>query len=103
MSPFVEALVGPAVHDGDDVLDVACGTGFATRAAAHAAGPSGKITGSDLNPSMVAMARSIRGQTPTEIDWHEASALDLPFSDRSFDSVISQQGIQFFPEVEAGG
>jgi len=102
MAPFVAALVAAGVKMGDDVLDVACGTGFATRAASNATGPSGSVIGSDLNPSMLAMARSVEEDTPTTIDWHEASALDLPFSDHRFGSVSCQQGIQFFPDVAAG-
>jgi SAM-dependent methyltransferase len=46
MAPFVERLVDSAVGDGD-VLDVACGTGFATRAARAETG--GRVAGLDLN------------------------------------------------------
>ena len=43
MAPFVEALVTRTVSAGSSVLDVACGTGFATRAAAAVAGPGARI------------------------------------------------------------
>ena len=49
MAPFVRTLVATAVQSGDDVLDVACGTGFATRAAAMAVGSGGTVVGSDLS------------------------------------------------------
>lgn len=102
MAPFVEALISAVVRPGDAVLDVACGTGFATRAAARATGPSGLVVGADLNPAMIGMARTVSAGNESEIAWHEASALDLPFGDDEFDVVVSQQGIQFFPDVGEG-
>lgn len=102
MAPFVEALVSASVSRGDSVLDVACGTGFAARAAAAIAGPSGCVVGSDINGSMLAAAESSSGNGGIEIAWRQASALDLPFADREFDTVICQQGVQFFPDVTAG-
>lgn len=102
MAPFVDAMVAASVNPGDSVLDVACGTGFATRSAARVAGPSGRVVGSDVNPGMVAMARSVPWEVKPAISWTEASALDLPFADEEFDSVICQQGAQFFPDVSTG-
>ena len=102
MAPFVEALVGATVVAGDAVLDVACGTGFATRAAAAIAGPAARVEGSDINPSMLATARSVADESGAQLIWSEASALDLPFGDGEFDAVICQQGLQFFPDPAAG-
>lgn len=102
MAPFVEAMVTACVTEGDAVLDVACGTGFATRSAARIVGSGGRVVGSDINAGMVAMARSVPGELGTEISWYEASALDLPFADDEFDAVICQQGAQFFPDVPSG-
>ncbi len=102
MAPFVEALVGAAVSPKDTILDVACGTGFAARAASIIAGPDGRVVGSDLNPGMVAMAQSLPHSGGCKITWQQASAIELPFGDGTFDAVVSQQGIQFFPDVPAG-
>lgn len=102
MAPFVDAMVAASVRHGDAVLDVACGTGFAARSAALVVGPSGRVVGSDINSGMVAMARSVPWELGSEISWHEASAMDLPFDDDEFDTVICQQGAQFFPDVSAG-
>ncbi|RLE15559.1 MAG: methyltransferase [Actinobacteria bacterium] len=102
MQPFVDTVVAAAVRSGDAVVDVACGTGFATRAAAAATGHSGRAVGIDLNSAMVETARTVADPSDLEISWHEASALDLPFGNGEFDAVISQQGIQFFPDVAAG-
>lgn len=98
MDPFVEAMVGAVVSPGDDVLDVACGTGIATRAAASVVGPSGSVVGSDINAAMVAFARQASGNAWPQIGWEEASAHELPFDDNCFDTVICQQGLQFFPD-----
>lgn len=81
-----------AVRSGDRVLDVACGTGVLTRAAAETAGPVGAVTGLDRNPGMLAVARRL---SPA-IAWREGSAESLPFADQSFDVVLCQFGLMFF-------
>lgn len=102
MAPFVQSVVQAAVRQGDRVLDVASGTGFAARAASVIAGSEGYVVGSDVNPEMVAMARSVPHEENPKIEWCQASALALPFDDDDFDAVICQQGIQFFPDIPAG-
>lgn len=102
MEPFVDALVSTTVSAGDAVLDVACGTGFATRAAAVVAGPGARVEGLDINPAMLAQARSVAESSGARLNWCEASALDLPFADHEFDAVICQQGFQFFPDPAVG-
>jgi ubiquinone/menaquinone biosynthesis C-methylase UbiE len=102
MKPFAQALVSAVIRPGDSVLDLACGTGIATRIARTAAGPGARIVGSDINRSMLEFARNVSEQRGDGIRWKEASAIDLPFSDAEFDSVICQQGVQFFPDPSAG-
>jgi SAM-dependent methyltransferase len=102
MAPFVEALVAATVTSGQSVLDVACGTGFATRAAAAVAGRDARVEGLDLNPAMVAHAQAVPDKSGAQLRWTQASALDLPYEDDLFDSVICQQGLQFFPDPTAG-
>ena len=102
MTPFVDALVAATVAEGHSVLDVACGTGFASRAALTVAGRAGRVHGCDVNPAMLAQARSISGPAEGGISWREASALDLPYDSSQFDAVICQQGLQFFPDPAAG-
>jgi ubiquinone/menaquinone biosynthesis C-methylase UbiE len=97
MRPFVEALVARAeLAPGMSVLDVACGTGFVARRAIEAVGVSGQVVGLDLNPVMIAMAQGT--PAPGDIQWIEASALDMPVADAGFDAVLCQQGIQFMPD-----
>lgn len=96
--PLADALVDiAAVRPGQRVLDVACGTGIAARVAAGRVGHDGSVAGADINPGMLAVARSTpAGAMP--ISWHEAAADALPFPDGAFDLVLCQLGLQFFPD-----
>lgn len=102
---FVPALFAPAaailadvagIGPGDRVLDVACGTGALAREAVRRAGPTGKVVGLDLNPGMLEVAR----RTAPRIDWRQGDACSLPFPDGSFDRVLSQYALMFFPDRE---
>ncbi|MBW4934834.1 class I SAM-dependent methyltransferase [Marinobacter sp. F4206] len=81
------------VHTGQDVLDVACGTGILARAIARQYEGLGSVTGLDLNPDMLAVAQS---RAPG-IDWRQGDAESLPFQNQSFDVVVSQFGLMLFP------
>jgi len=69
-----------------------------TRAAAKRVGPTGHVVGVDLNPGMIAVARSGPATDGASIEWFERSALDLQLDNASFDVVLCQQGLQFFPD-----
>lgn len=100
MAPFVVALLDAArIGRGEAVLDVACGTGFAARAAAARVSPGGRVAAADLNPGMLAVGAAEAGDLP--ITWHQAPADQLPFADGEFDAVVCQQGLQFFPDLPA--
>lgn len=81
---------------GEAVLDVACGTGVVARLAAKRVA-QGQVTGLDLNAGMLAVARSVTNNG-APINWIEGSALDLPLPSDSFDVVLCQLGLQFFPD-----
>lgn len=98
--PWGRELLGElAVQAGEAVLDVACGPGSVTRLAAAQTGPTGRVTGCDLSPAMLAIAIG-RGPVPNgaAIDYLEAPADRLPVPDGSFDAATCQQGLQFFPD-----
>jgi ubiquinone/menaquinone biosynthesis C-methylase UbiE len=98
-TPWATDLVARLpLHAGEHVLDVACGTGSVTRLAAHRVSPGGTVTGLDLNPGMLAVARSLPHAPDVRIDWREGSAMALPFSNALFNVVLCQQGLQFFPD-----
>jgi len=84
------------LRGGEDVLDVACGTGVVARLAASKVA-SGHVTGLDLNAGMLAVARGVLNEGAA-VDWMEGSALDLPFPSGRFDAVLCQLGLQFFPD-----
>jgi len=97
LGPWAPSLVDAAsVSSGDRVLDIACGTGVVTRVAAQRAGKAARVVGLDLNPGMLAVARSLPALAAVE--WLQRSALDLGLPDASFDVVLCQQGLQFFPD-----
>jgi ubiquinone/menaquinone biosynthesis C-methylase UbiE len=92
-----ELLRTAALQPGTRVLDVACGTGVVTRAAAELIAPTGSVTGIDLAPDMIEVARSIpAGGAP--IAWQAADAASLPLPDRSYDVVLCQMGLMFMED-----
>lgn len=92
----VDLVAAAALRPGERILDVACGTGVVTRLAAARVGGAGAVAGLDVNPGMLAVARSA---TPGDasIDWYETSAEAMPLADASFDVVLCQMGLQFIP------
>ncbi|TVR10279.1 MAG: methyltransferase domain-containing protein [Salinarimonadaceae bacterium] len=82
------------VHPGDRILDIACGTGVLARKAAERAGGQGRVAGLDLNRDMLALARRLA----PGIEWREGDACATPFANASFDAVLNQMGLMFFPD-----
>ena len=85
------------VAPGQSVLDVACGTGIVTRTAADRVGPEGEVVGLDLNEAMLTVARRVR----SDLTWRQGDAAALPFPDGSFDAVLCQMALMFFPDRPA--
>lgn len=83
------------VEPGMDVLDVACGTGNATIPAARV---GARVTGLDLVPDLLAVARERAADAMVEVDWVEGDAQELPFEAGSFDRVLSTFGHMFAPD-----
>ena len=84
------------------VLDVACGTGIVSRKAASLVGPGGRIAALDLNEGMLRVARACaEREGATAIEWHQSDVSRMPFSSGEFETVLCQQGLQFFPDKVA--
>ena len=100
MEPWVRCLVDvAALQPAEHVLDVAYGTGFVARLAAHCVGAEGWVVGIDLNASMIEAARAVSGRdATTTIEWRTGDAAALPFENGTFDVVLCQQVVQFFPD-----
>ena len=79
---------------GEDVLDLACGTG---NVAIRAAQAGGRVVGVDLTPELFPAGRELADQAGVRIDWTEGDAEALPFGDDSFDVVLSTFGVMFAP------
>jgi len=81
------------------VLDVGCGTGVDTLVAAILVGPEGRVTGIDLIPEMLKQARANLQKTSlNNVIFQEGSAEQLPFSDGTFDIVISNGAFNLIPD-----
>src|SRR6185436_16835122 len=82
-----------------DILEIACGTGRVTSHLARSV-KHDRITATDLNPDMISIAKEIVKHDT--VKWMPADAMQLPFEDDSFDLVVMQFGIMFFPDKEKG-
>ncbi len=80
----------------EQVLEIAAGTGVVTRAMADALKPNVRIIATDLNQSMLDHGKSIRADD--KVTWQQADASNLPFADASFDTVVCQFAVMFFPD-----
>lgn len=99
--PLAEDLVRLAdLRSGERVLDVACGTGIVARLALERVKPDGSVAGLDINPGMLAVARSITSESGS-IEWYEASAEAMPLPDDGFDVVLCQVSLQFMEDKVA--
>lgn len=83
------------------VLEVAAGSGVVPRALAPKLSNSARYVVTDLNQPMLDHAKKSQ-PTPNSIEWQQADALNLPFDDASFDTVICQFGVMFYPDRVKG-
>jgi SAM-dependent methyltransferase len=99
--PFADDLAGRLpVRPGIRVLEVACGTGLLTRRLLERVQGEGTIVATDLNEAMIAYGREQMGARPG-LEWRQADAVSLPFAERSFDAVVCEFGLMFFPDKAA--
>jgi len=82
------------IKAGEDVLDVACGTG---NAALRAASAGAKTVGVDLTPELFEAGRALAREAGVTVEWKEGDAENLPLPDASFDAVVSVFGCMFAP------
>jgi ubiquinone/menaquinone biosynthesis C-methylase UbiE len=82
------------------VLETAGGTGIVTRALRDRLPPAASLVATDFNPPMLAVARA-KFRAGERVEFRQADATQLPFPDASFDAVVSQFGLMFFPDKPA--
>ena len=78
------------------VLEIAAGTGVVTRAIVAALPGDAAIFATDLSQPMLDRAGAVGTDRP--IEWRQADAMKLPYRDGSFDAVVCQFGVMFFPD-----
>ena len=87
-------LEGAALRPGQRVLDIACGTGIPSLPASQMVTPGGFVTGIDLAPGMVDLARKKAEEMGlNNVVFQEADGESLPFPDESFDIVLCNHGL----------
>jgi arsenite methyltransferase len=87
---------------GERVLDLGSGAGTDSLIAAQMVGPDGRVTGIDMTPEMLAKARAAAAEMGAgNVEFRESEAERLPFSDGSFDVVISNGVIDLIPDKDA--
>ena len=78
------------------LLEIAAGTGVVTRALASTLPRDTAIVATDLNQPMLDHAAALGTARP--VQWRQADAMQLPFDDETFDAVVCQFGVMFFPD-----
>lgn len=111
---YYDSCLGPAWFDAfaadlasrlpadppGDVLEIACGTGLATRYLRERLAASRKLVATDLSKAMLDYARG-KLRDRQGIEWREADALKLPFGDAAFGAVVCSFGVMFVPDKPA--
>jgi ubiquinone/menaquinone biosynthesis C-methylase UbiE len=90
-----------AVSAPTRVLEIAAGTGIVTRRLRDLLPPEAQLTATDLNPPMLEVARG-KFRSDEMVEFQAVDATALPFPDASFDAVVCQFGIMFFPNKDKG-
>jgi arsenite methyltransferase len=105
----VESFAGVANHwtlgsiePGSVVLDLGCGAGTDLLIAAQMTGPTGRVIGVDMTPSMLARAGASADEMGLQnVELHESLIESLPLEDASVDVVISNGVIDLVPDKDA--
>ena len=104
-APVSEALLdAAAIREGSGqwVLDLACGLGDTSFAAARRVGPAGRVVGIDLAPRMIALAEErARRDNVTTVGFRELDAENLStWPEAAYEAAVSRFGVSFFPDVD---
>lgn len=95
--PFaLDLLKRSSIAGVENVLELACGTGRVTKHLSEYLPENASLTATDINPGMIAVAKS--RIVSTNIKWDTADISSLPYQDNSFDLIVCQFGIMFVPD-----
>jgi ubiquinone/menaquinone biosynthesis C-methylase UbiE len=96
-----ELLALAALRPGQQVLDVACGTGLVAFAAAAAVGAQGRVLGIDLSAQMVdAAQRRAQARCLAHVAFQRMDAETLALPDASVDVALCALGLMYLPDPE---
>ncbi len=98
------ALEVASPKSGERWLDVCCGTGKLTLEIRRILGSDSEVIGLDFNKSMLEIAKmaEVQAKLSSPVRWMEADAMDLPFSDETFDGVTIGFGLRNLPDLDCG-
>jgi len=98
--PVGEQAVERMQLSGDArVLDVGCGSGWASRLMAERC-PNGRVIGIDVSDEMIRLAAE-ESSNYSNVEFRVASAEDLPFSDGEFTHAFSMESLYYYRDIEA--
>jgi AhpD family alkylhydroperoxidase len=90
------------LKEGEHVLDLGSGGGLDCFLAAQKVGPEGRVVGLDMTPDMVELARRNAGKVGlANVEFHQGEIERMPFSDASFDVIVSNCVINLSPDKDA--
>ena len=96
---YAHDLAGRAASSSPDaVLELAAGTGIVTRALRAALPARCRLIATDLNPPMLAVAREKFSDPDANVEFRQLDAMDIVYPESSFDVVVCQFGVMFFPD-----
>lgn len=100
MEPYARDLARRLPATGmKDVLELAAGTGILTRHLRDRLDENTRLVATDISEGMLGVAKAKPGYGKP-VEWKAVDATKLPFPDNSFDAVISQFGVMFFPDKD---
>ena len=96
-APVVDAVIGRAgLKEGEDVLDLGTGTGAVAERAAAIVGPRGQVTGVDLSPDMLALARTrMEACGLTNVTLRQGRGESMPAEDHTIDVVLTSLALMY--------
>jgi SAM-dependent methyltransferase len=98
LAPVSEVLIArAAIASGERIIDVGCGCGATTLAAAARVGPAGHVLGLDISAPMLARAQE-RTPPGAPVQWIAADATVYPLAPGGADLVLSRFGVMFFAD-----
>jgi ubiquinone/menaquinone biosynthesis C-methylase UbiE len=86
-----------APRPNERILELACGTGIVTKHLVRALPAGASLTATDLNEAMLEVARPFVGPDP-RVTFRQADACSLPYDTGSYDAIVCQYGVMFFPD-----